>query len=246
MPPRRDRRDGEGRWGPHVLDAESRYWPAVRALPEGALPVCEIGSGPAGLARWTDHDVIGVDPGDDGLHVDHQAAPNLRRVVGTGAAIPLEDASALATVAVDTMEHVMPAERAATVAEMVRVTSSGGRVILIGPTGPDAAEADRWLLDTFDRRGGRPGWAIWLREHEERGVPSLHELTTWLDLPRVRSISVRGVLSIRHWKTMHLAAMGARPRFGPLDPLVWQPFADLALHDRRGPFYRQLVVADVT
>jgi hypothetical protein len=186
-----------------------------------------------------------VDPGDDDLHVDHHAVPNLTRVVGTGAAIPLEDASALATVAVDTMEHVMPDERAATVAEMVRVTASGGRVVLIGPTGPDAAAADRWLLETFDRRGGRPDWTIWLREHEERGVPALDELTSWLRLPRVRAIHVRGVLGIRHWKTMHLAAMGALPRFGPLDPLVWQPFADLALHDRRGPFYRQLVVADI-
>jgi SAM-dependent methyltransferase len=239
------RRADEGRWAPHLLDAESRYWPAVRALPVSGLPICEIGSGPSGLARWTDREVIGVDPGDDGLHVDHQRVQNLRRVVGTGAAIPLEDASVAASVAVDTMEHVMPAERERTLAEMVRVTAPGGRVVVIGPTGTAAAEADRWLLDTFDARGGRPDWTVWLREHDERGVPHLDELTAWLTLPRVSAISVRGVLSIRHWKTMHLAAMGALPRFGPLDPLVWQPFADFALHDRRGPFYRQLVVADV-
>jgi SAM-dependent methyltransferase len=229
-----------------VLDAESRYWPVIGALPDGPLPVCEVGSGPSGLARWTDREVIGVDPGDDDLHVDHRPVPNLRRVVGSGAAIPLEDASVAAAVAADTMEHVLPDERAATVAEMVRVTAPGGRVVLIGPTGPAAAEADRWLIEQFHRRGGLPPWAIWLSEHEERGVPAIEELTAWLSLPRVRAVSVRGVLSVRHWKTMHLAAMGALPRFGPLDPLVWQPFADFALHDRRGPFYRQVVVADVT
>jgi SAM-dependent methyltransferase len=245
VPKRRQRRDGEGRWGPHVLDAESRYWPAVAALPDGTLPICEVGSGPSGVARWTDREVIGVDPGDDDLHVDHQAVPNLRRLVGTGNAIPLDDASVIAAVAVDTMEHVMPDERAATVAEMVRVTASGGRVILIGPTGPAAVEADRWLLETFDQRGGRPSWAIWLSEHQERGVPTVEELMTWLSVPRVRAVSTRGILRVKHWKTMHLAAMGARPRFGPLDPLLWQPFADFALHDRRGPFYRQLVVADI-
>lgn len=239
------RRANEGRWGPHVLDAESRYWPAVRAIPDSDLPICEIGSGPSGLARWTDRAVIGVDPGDDDLHVDHQSVPNLQRVVGTGAAIPLADASVVAAVAVDTMEHVMPEERAATLAEMVRVTAPGGRVVVIGPTGVAAAAADQWLLDTFDARGGRPDWSIWLREHEERGVPALDELTGWLTLPRVSAISVRGVLSVKHWKTMHLAAMGALPRFGRLDPLVWQPFADVALHGRRGPFYRQLVVADI-
>jgi SAM-dependent methyltransferase len=245
MARRRDRREGEGRWAPHVLDAESRYWPVVASLPDGALPVCEIGSGPAGLARWTDRAIIGVDPGDDDLHIDHNAVSNLRRLVGTGSAIPLADASVCATVAVDTMEHVMPDDRAATVAEMVRVTAPRGRVILAGPTGQDARDADRWLLETFDRRGGRPGWAIWLSEHEERGLPLLDELVSWLSLPRVRQVNVRGVLSIKHWKTMHLAAMGARPRFGPLDPLVWQPFADFALHNRKGPFYRQLVVADL-
>ena len=101
--------------------------------PDGPLPVCEVGSGPSGLARWTDRSIIGVDPGEDELHVDHVPAPNLRRVVGTGAALPLDDASMVATVAVDTMEHVMPGERAATIAEMVRVTrpaagsSSSGR-----------------------------------------------------------------------------------------------------------------------
>ena len=218
----------------------------VSALPNGPLPVCEVGSGPSGLARWTDRSIIGIDPGEDELHVDHTPAPNLRRVVGTGAALPLVDASVAATVAVDTMEHVMPDERAATIAEMVRVTAPGGRVIVIGPTGPAAAEADRWLLDTLDARGGRPPWAIWLKEHEERGVPSLDELTQWLSIPRVSRISGRGVLNVRDWKTMHLAAMGALPRFGPLDPLMWQPFADYALHRRGGPFYRQLVVADVT
>jgi SAM-dependent methyltransferase len=234
------------RWGVHVLDAEARYWPVIDALPNSALPLCEVGAGASGIARWTDREVIGIDPGPPERHGDQVPGPNFRGIEGSGTAIPLEDRSVAAAIAVDTMEHVLPDERAKVVDEMIRVTAPGGRVIIIGPTGPAAAEGDAWLLRTFDERGGRPPWAEWLHEHEERGLPQLHELHAWLEHPRVRSVGVRGVLNLALWKTMHLAAMGALPKFGRLHAAVYRPYADVALRYRKGPFYRYLVVAEVS
>ena len=50
-------------WRIWDLDAELRYRPVVDALPAIDLPICDVGSGRAGIAAWTSRPVIGVDPG---------------------------------------------------------------------------------------------------------------------------------------------------------------------------------------
>src|SRR5204862_4003653 len=107
------------------LDSELRYMPVVRALPQSALPICEVGSGPQGLAVWTSRKVIGGDPGDDERHsgLDDRPLANFERLQGDGAHIPLPDASVAATVAVDTMEHIPGEHRQTVLEEMQRVTA---------------------------------------------------------------------------------------------------------------------------
>ena len=153
--PARDRTRPGRPWRVWDLDAELRYVPVVDALPATDLPICEVGSGPRGIAVWTGHSVIGVDPGADEEHGDAAPPPNMRRVAGDGAAIPLADGTAGATIAVDTFEHIPREVRGTVVAEMARVTAPGGRVIAMGPTGAPAAGGDRRVLDRWRQRDGR-------------------------------------------------------------------------------------------
>src|SRR4051794_33315994 len=120
-------------WRIWDLDAELRYRPVVDALPMIDLPICDVGSGRAGIAAWTDRAVIGVDPGSDERHGGGVQPPNMTRVHSDGAHLPLGDASVSAAIAVDTFEHIRAADRQAVIDEMKRVTAPGGRVIIIGP-----------------------------------------------------------------------------------------------------------------
>ena len=226
---------------------EQRYKPVAAALPEGA--VCEVGSGPHGLARWTTHEVLGIDPGDDERHGEYSAPPNLRLLKADGVAIPLPDRSVAAAVAVDTFEHIPAASRASVVAEMVRVTDDGGRLILMGPTGLAAAEADAYVLQRWRERDPTSGIVTWLTEHEEIGLPRDDELADLLqESPRVLKVSSRGVYNISLWRTMHRALLGdfwLPPGERYVHHLMWAPFGALARRYRRRPFYRTLVIADL-
>jgi SAM-dependent methyltransferase len=235
-------------WRVWDLDAELRYVPVVRALPESPLPVCEVGSGPAGLAAWVARDVIGVDPGPDARHGRARLPPNLTRLQGDGAHLPLADRSAGAAVAVDTMEHIAPTARRAVVDEMLRVTAPGGRVILMGPTGPDAAAGDRFVHTRLCSLGVGGEVIGWLEEHFENGLPTVEELKMLLSHERVERLTVRGYFNLRLWRVMHRAAMGDLPR-PPREDLIhhllWAPFAALARRLHRPPCYRCLVVAQL-
>jgi SAM-dependent methyltransferase len=159
--------------------------------------------------------------------------------------VPLENESVAATVAVDTFEHIPQHERMHVVKEMSRVTAAGGRIIIIGPTGREAGEADRWLLQALRNGGPGPPWADWLEEHIEFGVPTFDEMSALLEGPRVIRIRSAGYLNISLWRVMHLAAMRG-PRLGPAHVPVWGSFARVARRYHRGPFYRWMFVADLT
>jgi len=231
-------------WKIWDLDAEMRYWPVVDALPDGDDPVCEIGSGPAGLSTWTDRKIIGVDPGSDDRHRELAPLPNLERLVGDGTNVPLADRSVTAAVAVDTFEHIPAAKRRGVVREMERVTAPGGRVIIMGPTGGPAAEGDRWLLETLRAQERPPDWALWLEEHLENGLPTQMEMTSLFDSPRVVRVRSQGYLNLRFWRMMHLAAIKG-PRLGPAHVPIWGAFARLARRYADGPFYRWIFIADL-
>jgi hypothetical protein len=128
---------------------------------------------------------------------------------------------------------------------MIRITASGGRVIIMGPVGEEAARGDRWLLATFRRRGPVPDWTTWLEEHIANGLPTCSEILNLLESPRVGKVGCAGYLTLRDWRIMHLAAMRG-PRLGPAHGLVWGSFARVARRRRQGPFYRWMFVADLT
>ena len=247
---RPERPDLQRPWRVWDLDSELRYMPVVRALPQSTLPICEVGSGPQGLAIWTPRQIIGVDPGDDDRHggVDGRPLANFERVRGDGAHIPLADGSVAAAVAVDTMEHIPNEHRQAVLEEMQRVTAPGGRVIIMGPTGPAAAEGDALLLERYRQAGWDEGPIVWLGEHLEYGLPTVEELVTGLAIGRASRITARGVYNLKLWTTMHRALLGEFPMprgHHLVHHLVWAPFGALARRLRRGPFYRYLVVADL-
>ena len=142
---------GSGIWTPRCATGLSlrRFRPAARRSAKSGpgLPASRRGP-PARSSGW--------DPGPDDRHGDVVALPNLERVQGNGARVPLGDRSVAATVAVDTFEHIPAGERSAVVEEMLRVTAPGGRLVIIGPTGSAAADGDRWLLRTLRRNGPEP------------------------------------------------------------------------------------------
>jgi SAM-dependent methyltransferase len=233
------------RWRVWHLDSELRYRPAVEALPpDDGRAVCEVGSGPAGLAAWTDRRVIGIDPGDDERHGTLPTeVSNLERKRASGARVPLEDDSVAAAVAVDTLEHIPPVERPAVLGEMARVTAPGGRVVLVGPAGPAAGQGDRWLIERAGDSSRDVSWVHWLHEHVEHGVPSVEGLRSLLLSAGAHRVTAAGVLNIRLWRIMHEVGLGLRPEpRGPLYDLLWRPFGTLARRYRRGPFYRWVVV----
>jgi SAM-dependent methyltransferase len=234
-------------WRVWDLDAELRYRPVVANCPPGTI--CEVGSGPQGIALWTGEDVIGVDPGADDPHGQLVPLANFQRVEGDGANIPLADRSVAATVAVDTFEHIPAPARPAVIREMLRVTDDGGRVIIMGPVGPDAARADHRVLERWREHAPESSIVTWLTEHEQIGLPSIEELVAaLLGTDRVKRVRVVGVYNLTLWWTTYRVLLGDfwKPRGERyLHHLMWTPFAFVARRYRRGPFYRQLIVAEL-
>jgi SAM-dependent methyltransferase len=243
------RPDPDRPWRIWDLDAELRYLPVVAVLPpESALPVCEVGCGPAGLAAWTSRPIVGVDPGPDERHGAIRTPANLTRRDGDGSHLPLPDRSAAAAVAVDTMEHVPRDARRAVVDEMLRVTAPGGRVIIMGPAGAAAAGGDRFVHGRLRALGVGDEVVAWLEEHFANGLPTVEELTALLARDAVAQVTVRAYFNMRLWRLMHRVAMGDVPR--PIREhhvhhLVWAPFGALARRVHRPPCYRALVVAQL-
>lgn len=83
----------------------------------------------------------------------------------------LPDRSFDVVVAADVLEHVLPADRAAFLLELVRLARR--RVVFSFPCA-EAALHERFVLDLL------PGHR-WLREHQENGLPSVDEVACLLD-----------------------------------------------------------------
>jgi SAM-dependent methyltransferase len=235
-------------WRIWDLDAELRYRPVIDELPALDLPICDVGSGRAGIAAWTTRPVFGVDPGEDDRHGTGSAPPNMTRLHSDGAHLPLDDRSVAAAVAVDTFEHIPPGQRQAVVDEMKRVTADGGRVIIIGPASPEAAQGDRRLLERWTASDPENQVVGWISEHLEHGLPTVAEIEQMLGHERVRSVRSRGVFNLHLWWLMHRRAMNDFPHVRGshrVHHLAWGAVGVAARRWPRGPFYRHLVVAEI-
>lgn len=159
-------------------------------------PVLEMGSGPDGLR--------GRLPGTFVVTVDLHTFPRLD-VRADGRRLPFRDGAFATTVCVDVLEHVPPALRAGLVKELRRVTSD--LLVIGGPMGPAAEEADRRLEHWF-RRTSRPV-PDWLGEHVGNGpYPTVGQLNRFVG--RAPLWNGRGVGLAAHRAT----AMGTQLRGG--------------------------------
>lgn len=163
-----------------MLNQALRYRSVTELLagePGGRL--LEVGSGSRGIrdlidSRWT---LTSLDRSFD----DYGAArtgsgSGVDRVLGDVTALPFEDRTFDAVIALDLLEHVPAQSRAKALEELARVA---GRLAIVGcPCGRDALEADRRLATRYERiRGGAPAW---LTEHLVNGFPSQAELADGL------------------------------------------------------------------
>ena len=118
----------------HVVDhyLEKRTAFVVEHCPLGSA--LDVGCGTGALAaRLADagYEVTGLDPSEGMLRVLGERRPRVRAVKGSGTSIPFPDGSFDLVLSVATMHHIAaPDDVRRALAEMVRVTSPGGRVLV--------------------------------------------------------------------------------------------------------------------
>ena len=126
--------------------------------------------------------------------------------------LPFRDGEFTATTSLDVLEHVPPDNRAAFVAEMMRVTERSS--VLCCPLGSpehDALEAeiDAWYREVTG--DGHP----WLREHLEHGLPTLESIRSLYDQAGVDvHFLFHGDARVtgEQFRTLVLARMRHRPK----------------------------------
>ncbi len=118
----------------HVVDhyLEKRTAFVLEHCPLGSA--LDVGCGTGALAvRLADagYEVTGLDPSEGMLRVLQERRSRVRAVRGSGTSIPFPDGSFDLVLSVATMHHIAaPDDVRRTLAEMVRVASPGGRVLV--------------------------------------------------------------------------------------------------------------------
>jgi ubiquinone/menaquinone biosynthesis C-methylase UbiE len=119
--------------------------------PQGDERALDVGTGAGALAFALAplvREVVGLDPVPELLDLARERAlPNTEFVAGDGTALPFPDGSFDLAATLRTLHHVARPERV--VAELVRVTRPGGRVLVVDQLAPDDAPAAA-LLHEFE------------------------------------------------------------------------------------------------
>lgn len=158
----------------------ARLVPAAQAAAEAEpRSLLDVGSGSRGISRWVGSGIriVAVDMAFDDYggarrFGERRAVP----VLGDVRRLPFADGAFDVVTAVDLLEHVPPDGRQAALRELVRVTRR--RLVVAGPVGPAALEADATIARELRTRGQLlPGW---LSEHLDNGMPSEQEIETEL------------------------------------------------------------------
>jgi len=163
-----------------ALDQLVRYVPVLELVREtDGSTLLDVGSGSAGLAPWLgpEWSITAVDESfSDYGGAIAPLADDARRLEGDARELPFEDRTFDVTVAIDMVEHVPPDDRARVLSELGRVTAR--RLIVAGPTGEPALDADRRLAHQVSKRGVRP--PVWLEDHLAHGFPEREEIAAAL------------------------------------------------------------------
>ena len=163
---------------PQMLNWLCRYAPVRRELLDGGgqlrASLLDVGSGPHGFACASpDAPFVGMD-----MMFPLPAGPTMVGIKNEPGRFPFADASFGTVISLDTLEHVPPADRAAFVAEMARV--SAGATILACPSS-EMAEMDDLVREMFVM-SGRPV-PEWLSEHDDYGLPTPEEIEACTEPP---------------------------------------------------------------
>ncbi len=115
----------------HYLHRRSRY---IRDLAGAGAAALDVGAGTGVLAErlaGLGLDVVALDPFPEMLAQLRRRRPDIRTVEAAGDAIPFPDGTFDLTYCVAVMHHIAaPALVRATLAEMVRVTRPGGKIVV--------------------------------------------------------------------------------------------------------------------
>lgn len=189
---------------PRSVDQRVRYNLIRDALPSPPARVCEIGVGGAWLLHCLHeegYDVHGCDVSHQHLPPNSPIAEKI--LLTSGVRLPFPDNFFDATYSCDVLEHVLPEERSAFLAEHVRVTKPGGVVALTAFFNNTLTFRllGAWLLLT---RRTLPSWYI---EHLVIPLPNAETTTTFFQ-ERLTNLRV-----LRYQRFLNLSA------------LIWQSLA---------------------
>jgi GT2 family glycosyltransferase/ubiquinone/menaquinone biosynthesis C-methylase UbiE len=207
-------------------DSALRYLAARRVVSTVGGTILEVGSGNGGLTTYLDRPVVGL---DRSFVATSDVRPGrITHVQGDAARLPFGDGAFSVVLSIDMLEHVTASDRPAVLREMVRVTRSGGVLLIAAPMGEAARQRDDWLAALWQRRFGRPN--PWIAEHIEFGLPQRSQLEAALSGADVASWRVRGNVLPPWWSLLHwLQAYGVTSsrlnrllvRLSPPAPARW-------------------------
>jgi ubiquinone/menaquinone biosynthesis C-methylase UbiE len=193
---------------PRMVDQRVRYGLIRGALPPAPARVCELGVGGGWLLHSLHEDGYDVHGCDVSLKDFPLNSPIADRILQTsGARLPFPDNHFDATYSCDVLEHVYPAERAAFLAELVRITKPGG-VVALTAFFRNTISFRLWGVGYLLFRGTLPAWYT---EHLTIPLPSEEETFAQLSqaLVGVRRVRYQGSLNIL---IMWFQAMSPRQR----------------------------------
>jgi GT2 family glycosyltransferase/SAM-dependent methyltransferase len=216
---RRIRRDCYGPQPLRILDVGDPFGTIAPLFPDDTTVSVDV---------WADQ------PADPSHRARHS------RLVGSGFALPLADASFDLAACHDVFEHLPADRRTGFVAELLRV--SRGPVLVLAPfADPRVTRCEQLVNGYFTARVGHSLTA--LDEHAAFGLPDLAELTGWLRAEGLdHRVHADGWLD--HWVAFwalktHLLAEGREDDLHRVDAAFNTRLREA---DRRAPHYRHAVV----
>jgi ubiquinone/menaquinone biosynthesis C-methylase UbiE len=207
------------------IDQQIRFELIGRHLPAAPASIFEVGCGGGEMLRWLEgkgYDIQGCETNRQHVADATQWAKRDQVILASGAQIPVNDNTFDCVTSCDVLEHVVPEQRETFLNEMLRITKTGGRIVLTA-----------WFYRTLTFKlygvlylmvvGDLPDWYM---EHLAIPVPSTEMVKNWFGdhCDDVKLIPYQGSMNQMVMLTQHAAsAKGSwkwQHRFHRLDSLA--------------------------